>query len=671
MRQRPFLAVLFVAASVWADGPADNIPDKVRAVPGPGIKLPDDQRTNLQAQVEKLGQEIEQLRSELNKRPSLLALLPDVQIFHKAVHDALKYNEFYNVKEGAVAGKLLQLGFERLQQLRAGKPAWATATGLVVRGYVSKIDGSVQPYGLIVPASYQPEFPHRYRLDFWCHGRGEFLTELSFLDQRLRSPGEFTPPNAFVLHLYGRYCNANKFAGEVDLFEAYESVKKHYPIDDTRLVIRGFSMGGAACWQFAVHFPGMWAAAAPGAGFSETLEFLTLFQGEKVRATPSEKKLWHLYDCTDYAGNLFNCPTVAYSGEKDRQKQAADIMAQALEKEGIQLTHVIGPGTAHSYHPAAKVEINRRLDAIVARGRDPLPRRVQFTTWTLRYNRSHWVQIDGLEQHWERARVVAELGDANEIRVKTENVTALTLDLPPGTSPFSPGRIRVQVDGSSLQGPLLASDGSLRIQLQKDGTGWKIGTLPAGSPRKRHGLQGPIDDAFLDRFVMVRPTGKPAQDAIGKWVDAEQRHALEHWRSQFRGEALVKDDTAVTDEDIAASNLVLWGDPASNRVLARIADKLPIRWTADRIELGSKSFAANQHVPLLICPNPLNPQRYVVLNSGFTFREYDYLNNARQVPKLPDYAIVDVKVPVNSRYPGGIVDAGFFTEQWRLPGSTP
>lgn len=665
------LALLLFPTCIRADGPADNLPDKVRPVPGPGVRIPEEQRQSLQARVEKLGQEIARSRTELQKRPTLLALLPDVQIFHKAVHDALKYNEFYNVKEAGVADKLLTLGTERLEQLRAGKPAWTTATGLVVRGYVSKIDGSVQPYGLVVPASYQPDFPHRYRLDFWCHGRGETLTELNFLDQRLRSPGEFTPPNAFVLHLYGRYCNANKLAGEIDLFEAYEHAKQHYPIDESRLVIRGFSMGGAACWQFAVHYPGMWAAAAPGAGFSETPEFLRIFQAEKVQPTWYEKKLWHLYDCTDYAVNLFNCPTVAYSGTLDRQKQAADIMAQALEKEGLQLTHILGPRTGHSYHPAAKVEVNRRIDAIVNRGRDPLPRRVHFTTWTLRYPRSHWVQLDALEQHWERARVVAEIVEPNEIRLQTENVAALTLDLPPGPSPFAPGPIRLKINDAVIQGPLPASDGSLRWQLHKAGTAWKSGPLPADEIRKRPGLQGPIDDAFLDRFIMVRPTGKPAHPAIGKWVEAEQQHAIDHWRKQFRGEAMVRDDRDLMDEDLATSNLVLWGDPASNHVLANIAHLLPIRWTNERIELGNQSYPANQHVALLICPNPLNPQKYVVLNSGFTFREYDYLNNARQVPKLPDYAIVDVSVPANSRRPGGIATAGFFTEQWRLPGSTP
>src|SRR5207248_1627830 len=103
-------------------------------------------------------------------------------------------------------------------------------------------------------------------------------------------------------------------------------------------------------------------------------------------------------DCPDYAVNLFNLPTVAYSGEIDKQKQAADIMAKALRGEGIELTHIIGPKTAHAYHPEAKKEIDRRVDAIAARGRDRLPRVVKFQTFTLRYNRSFWVTAEGMDQ---------------------------------------------------------------------------------------------------------------------------------------------------------------------------------------------------------------------------------------------------------------------------------
>src|SRR5258708_31511815 len=200
-------------------------------------------------------------------------------------------------------------------------------------------------------------------------------------------------------------------------------------------------MGGAACWQFATHYAGWWAAAAPGAGFSETADFLKVFQNERGQPSWYEQKLWHRYDCTDYAANLFNCPTAAYSGEIDRQKQAADMMAKALKAEGIELTHIIGPKTAHAYERGAKEEINRRVDSIAAQGRTAVPGRIRFTTWTLRYNQMLWVTVDGLEQHWEAARVEADL-DARDpsIKATTKNVSRITFSMLPGMCPFDNAR---------------------------------------------------------------------------------------------------------------------------------------------------------------------------------------------------------------------------------------
>jgi hypothetical protein len=189
---------------------------------------------------------------------------------------------------------------------------------------------------------------------------------------------------------------------------------------------------------------------------------------------------------------------------------------------------------------------------------------------------------------------------------------------------------------------------------QKGDAGWSHDLTPVEGTRKVPGLQGPIDDAFMDSFVMVRPTGSPVNEKIGAWTQKEMKHAVDHWRKQFRGDAVVKDDKDISADDIKNSNLILWGDPKSNAILAKIADKLPLK------EFG------DTRTTLLIYPNPLNPSKYVVLNSGFTFREYDYLNNARQVPKLPDYAVIDVTTPPNSRYPGKVVRAGFFGEKWEL-----
>ena len=430
--------------------------------------------------------------------------------------------------------------------------------------------------------------------------------------------------------------------------------------------MRGFSMGGAACWNFAVHYSGLWAAAAPGAGFSESPDFLKVFQKETLQPTWYEKKLFHLYDCTDWAVNLAQCPTVAYSGEKDSQKQAADVMEKALASEGIKLVHIIGPDAGHSYHPQAKVEINRRIDAIAALGRPTLPTSVRFITYTLRYPKMRWINIDRMKEHWTPARIDSEIVSDHEIRVKTHGVEAFSIQMFPGTCPLQ-GTPTVIIDDDPVAAGLLPSDRSWEVSFVKEEKGWAVGS-PAKGLAKRPQLQGPIDDGFMDRFVMVRPTGAPLNDKVGSWTKKEMAHAVDLWRKQFRGDARVIDDTAVSDADIASTNLVLWGDPSSNAVLKKIADKLPIKWSADGVRLGKdgKQFTADNHVVAMIYPNPLNPDKYIVLNSGFTFREYDYLNNARQIPKLPDWAILDVNQPTTSRRPAGIADAAFFGERWEL-----
>lgn len=623
-----------------------------RPVPPPGIAVPDADRTELTTGLQQLSAACGRIKDH--------PLAPDVLIYREAVRYALAHNEFFKPEDIGKAKTLLKQGMERAELLARGQAPWDTATGLVVRGYRSRIDHSIQPYGLVIPDRGSPK-TRNWRLDAWFHGRNETLSEVNFLFERQTRPGEFTPPDAIVLHLYGRYCNANKFAGEVDLFEALDDVKKHYRIDENRIAVRGFSMGGAAAWHIAAHYAGMWFAAAPGAGFSESAEFLNLAK-DPVQPTWFEKKLWRMYDATEYAMNFFNLPLVAYSGEIDRQKQAADIMARYLEKEGIAMTHIIGPQTPHRYHPDSKAEIEWRLDRIAERGRDRYPQAIKFTTFTLAYNRMKWIVVDAIKEHWERAAVQAAIaGDG--IRVRTQSVTALTIDFGPGGAPFAADvKAALDIDGTKLTAPAPMSDRSLRVHLRQEGGVWKL----ADSPRraglhKRHRLQGPIDDAFMDSFLFVLPTGEPSQKGVAERIRSEQDRAIREWRRQFRGDARVKKDTEITDADIASANLVLWGDPVSNRLMARIAGQLPFAWTADK----AGDLPSANHYPAYIYPNPLNPDRYVVINSGFTFREYDYLNNARQIPKLPDWAIIDVSEPANGRWPGKVAKAGFFDEQWK------
>ena len=659
--------LLIACVPVLADGPADNNPATVRRIPKLGIEVPADRRVKLEAELELLDRSIERLRN-LGKEahPQLADLLPDVEVYYKAVHDALAYQEFFDAKELDFAEQALATGQERADQLSSGQSPWTTASGLVVRGYISKIDGSVQPYGLVVPESYTNKGPGRFRCDLWFHGRGETLSELSFVRDRTNNPGQFTPEDTLVLHPYGRYSNAFKFAGEIDVLEALDSVKRRYRVDEDRISARGFSMGGAAAWQFAVHYADRWFAANPGAGFSETPEFLRVFQQEELKPTWWERRLWHWYDCPDWCLNLRHCPTVAYSGELDSQKQAADIMQAALAEKGIDLMHIIGPQTKHAIHPQSKIEIEERMRTLARAGREWQPLDVDFTTYTLRYNRLHWLTIDGLEEHWSRGHVAASLL-SGEIDIEADGVTDFSISFPAGECPLDVQSPVILVVGEQeLEAPAPKSDRSWNVALHKVRGEWRRGKRPVSELRKQPGLQGPIDDAFLDSFLFVRPTGTAWHSQVGNWAKSEMDRAIEHWRRHFRGVARVKDDTDLTPADIAGANLVLWGDPASNSVLKQIAAKLPIRWTAQEIAAGDDKFPADAHALVAIYPNPLNPSRYVVLNSGFTFRDYAYLNNARQVPMLPDWAIVDLRTPPGNVWPGKIAAADFFDERWRL-----
>jgi hypothetical protein len=655
---------LFIPALALADGPADNNPETVRRVPKPGIEVPADRRAKLQAGLADLQQKIDALGSKTEAKAA--DLLPDVQIYHKAVHDALEYQEFFDVKELDFADRAIVLGLERAEQLARGEAPWTTATGLVVRGYVSKLDGSVQPYGLVVPENYTPKTAGRYRCDLWFHGRGETLSELNFLRDRTNSVGAIAPEDTIVLHPYGRYSNAFKLAGEVDVFEALDSVRQRYRIDDDRTSVRGFSMGGAAVWHLAVHYPDRWYAANPGAGFSETPLFLRSFQQETLRPTWWEEKLWQLYDCNQWAINLRHCPTVAYSGEIDTQKQAADVMEEALAAEGMELVHIIGPQTKHAIHPQSKIEIEERMTSLAKNGRQWQPLDVEFTTYTLRYNKCAWLAIDGLAEHWSRGHVSASIL-SGEIDLEADGVTDLSLSFPAGEAPFDVQSPVILVIGEQeLEAPGPKSDKSWSVSVHKARGEWRLGRRPGEGFRKQPGLSGPIDDAFMDSFLFIRPTGKAWHNKPAKWAESELARAVEHWRRHFRGNARVKDDQAVTAEDIASHNLVLWGDPSSNSVLKQIAAKLPIAWTEQEIVAGAERFPSSGHALVAIYPNPLNPEKYVVLNSGCSFREYAYLNNARQVPMLPDWAVVDLATPPGTVWPGKIAAADFFDEQWRL-----
>jgi predicted esterase len=632
-------------------------------LPPMGIEIPPAIRLRLQQQLRTL---------EAAARPFARdPLQADATVLLKAVRFALINGEFYTPKDVEKAKELLQLAESRLAELRADKASWTKHTGLVARGFISSIDGSPQPFGLEIPADLDLAKP--VPLMVWLHGRGDKNTDMHFIADRLHKAGQFQPGGCIILHPFGRQCLGYQLAGEADVLEAVEAVKRIYKIDDKRIMLGGFSMGGAGAWHIGAHYADHWCALHAGAGFVDVKRFLNL--------TPDQmppdytQTLWGQYDVPCYVRNLFNIPVLAYSGEKDRQKLAADIMAEAYQAEGRKLHHLIGPGMGHKYHPDALKQILVWAQERMQAGQADSPNVVHWQGRTLRYPRMFWLIVSGLQMHWEDSRVDAEW-EGNNLKIAVKNVTRFSIERV-AQLPHKQAATAITVNGQTPVGAepavleqtaMLRPDGKLdqSFRLELRGGRWQLNPPASGGAavRKSNDLQGPIDDAFTSAFVVVPPDRASASAVREAFYRRELAYAARRWREVFRGDLPVKRAGQLTPDDLKNKNLILFGEPDTNGKIAALLGQTPIAWQDNEVRLGARSWKGESMVPLAIYPNPQHPGRYIVLNSGPTIRDKSDPNNSLQTPQLPDWAVLDVSAPATDSTPAQILDAGFFNEEW-------
>lgn len=620
----------------------------------------------------KLRGELESLQSRLSTH-SRTRDWADAAIFAKGVTWGLDYDKQFSPSDVALLQKALQRGAERESQIGKSPAARTTRRGKVALGYVSQVDGSVQPYGLIVPRSYDPQ--KAIRLDVVLHGssRPVGMSELRFINRFDEGDDESTnaPDAPYIeLHPLGRVENCYRWSGETDVFEAIEDVCQRYNIDRSRIVLRGMSMGASGTWHLGLKHPDRFAALGPYCGYVDTHKFSeTPIPGfVKVGPLPPHQELGlHMLDSVDYAANVGVVPAIACMGEKDVFFQAHEIMKEAMQREGLTMVNLISPGTGHVIDPVTHAQQLEQIATHVAKGKR-YPADLRFVTWTLKYNRCHWLEILQLEQHYARAEFSAHLiNDTLQIDVP-KNIAMFAIhkaELPPAVKAIKLGEALL---------PLEAEQGSRMIG-HKSTEGWKwISEQQFASlaKQKSPGQQGPIDDAFATRFLCVRGTGKAWNPAVQAYADAALQRFSAEWRQFFRGELPLKNDTEVTADDLQNCNLILFGDPGSNPWIAKSLTALPIEWTKETLRMNSQAVNAANHLPALIAPSPFSAQkkRYIVLNSGHTFRDAE-LNkfNYLLFPRWGDWALLQIHDSPNQPAAETVLQAGYFNESWQFPGT--
>lgn len=661
MTRREWMQTLAAAPAALAQQP-----------PPKPVDLTSEQKRELNAKVDQLAAVV----SGLEGRPR--HLVADVEIFLKAGKWLQQFpEEFFTEDDVKNAMAVLDQGLQRGRQLVDGASPWMQQKGRRVHGFYSKLDGSVQLYGMRIPDSYDGSQPAR--LYVWLHGRDQKNTETSFITKVQKVTAGHTNAEELgqlQLDVYGRWNGmAYHWTGEADLFEALAEAQQRYKIDPDRIILRGFSMGGCGAWHISLHHPDRFAAAEIGAG---TWPRRLIVGG----LPPYETRPLHIYEnIIDWSLNAFNLPLAGHGGDSETgrgsipapppgtptrgQLESSIKVREQLEREGYpskgdpnelyaegtDAQFHISKNTGHSTSPEVRQKLNAFLKKYGDRGRIS-PDHLRFVTWTTRYNHHYWATLDRLERHYDRAEIDAKRTESGKrIEIKTKNLARLILRETDHTA-------EIVIDGQTVN-----VEPAKQIALEKTGSDWALSKTAPRGLFKTHALQGPIDDAFMDPFLLVRPTGKP-------WNKAAHQQSLRMldrfdrlYAKNLRAHPRLLEDRAVTSADMKQYNVVLFGDPGSNIWMSRVLDGLPVVWTKQNITLAGQSFPSAGHLPVLIYPNPLNALKYIVLNTGMTFEDEEF-RTEYQMPRLGDFAVV--KVTEDQDWPETAL-AGLFDERWQIP----
>jgi pimeloyl-ACP methyl ester carboxylesterase len=647
------------------------------AFPG---SLTSEDRQSLGRDLKSLETKLNSLRSSSTRNLAQLDRVADAGVFHKGIVWALRYETNFTTTDIASLQRAMARGHQRSDYLLANEQPWVTRKGKILRGYVSAVDGSIQSYGVIVPASYDGSKP--MRLDVVLHGSSKpvGMSELRFGSDF--DEGDYAtkpaPDAEFIqLHPLGRVENCYRWAGESDVFEAVEAVCRNYRIDRARIVLRGMSMGASGTWHLGLKHPSRFVVLGPYCGYVDTHRFSETPVPGFIKVgplPPHQEHGLHMLDSIDYAANAGVVPAIGAIGDADVFFQSHVHMGEVMEKEGLQMVNLISPGTGHTIDPLTHREQMRRIGEYAAKGLDRAPRILRFVTWTLKYNCCHWLELLGLGEHYERAEIIAKVSEDGAMDVSlAKNVTRFAIHPPMLTSPAA----KLRIADAEITLSQRSADASDALVFALENGKWKCAG-PRGSVAltgKRPGVQGPIDDAFTTAFLCVRGTGKPWNSDVGAWSDASLRRFAYEWARYMRGDLPVKNDSELTEADIRSKNLILFGDPGSNLWIARALDKLPVTWTRETVKVGVATYTAKDHAPALICPSPFEKarDRYIVINSGHTFHENEFAAfNYLLFPRLGDWAVMHITPgaeawkPGATAFPEEAVRAGYFNEQWQV-----
>lgn len=599
--------------------------------------------------------------------------------------------------------------------------------------YTSAVDGTEQPYHIYVPRCYNPDRPAP--VVFALHGFG---------GRTWSSEGDVWRENWadsegwLLVNLDGRGSQNWDGVGEDDIFCVLDDLRSITPyhaalnVDLRRLYLEGCSMGGHGAFREGFRYPDRFAAVAPAAGWTTYKEFYSHFydaaEGPRLpdHVDPSRRPVLETASSLWQAGNTrWTWIYVTYdrNDEVNPPKNAEEVVGQLRAAGSDRYATRVGErGHCGSYCACNNYHF------LWGKTTKDSPPDVVYSTNNLRYNSAYWLSLDRLRLMNQWARIAVHVSGGS-LTIHTDNVLQFTVDF--ARSPIQPGRkVAVKIDRF---GPLVGTARptltfAARLNEGNETCGWSV--LPPtetaeGRVRKTAQLFGPIADAFRSHFIVVYGTRHGVLEADlrnGDWVGA-QRFATEwnnwmslHWpglkppanraldwwvppypfpngHSILEGQPLVTPlpDTQFGLGNLPDANLILFGDPDSNWLIAQAVSKLPLELTTGQdgpqVRVRERLYAGPFVNYFFIAPSPFAEGHYVVVARGYLSSQIDpsqhtAWNVGKDLEALPfywpDYVVWDARKepartvqPPLKYLPETYLDAGYFGEDWKLDETPP
>ena len=454
----------------------------------------------------------------------------------------------------------------------------------------------------------------------------------------------------------------------MDALETLDIFCRHRFIDQRRVYLTGHSMGGHGTWYLGALYPHRFAAIGPSAGWISFSSYGGSHQNHGYADTLDPFR-WALMenDTFSLVKNYINLPIYIIHGEKDDNvpvEQSRRMVAKLKEFHRDFVYHE-QPGAGHWWdgNPAPGAECVDWIplfEFFRRHARQLLPLSIRFKTPNPAISGSNaWLTIENQVRPSEFSSISADADPRiGLIKVTTENVELLRLQL---NELLPQNEATVEIDGTKLSAETKSPVFLRRVAKSQ----WEVAKQPSPWVKSSR-RSGPFKLAFDKHMVWVYGTsGTEAENAA---ILAKVRYDAEVWWYRGNGNVEIVPDSEFDPVMFAGRNIILYGNADTNSAFDCLED-CPVEVGRDGVRVGKKTFHGDVGV-YFVYPRSGSDENLVGV-VGFTSAKATRVSfHARYFVSgvaCPDFVVFDTGVLSGGM--SGVLDAGYFSNEWKLPGS--